>query len=149
MTQQPEQPFVGGKAETPDEAKRLGAPTLAEDLLLLLFQPGTGTIAGENTLFCTLAGAVLADFGLGDHVRTGSGRGGTTRVRAVEDHPPSDDILRSTWDYLSEKPRGVQTVLAAIGRTRNLSLVSPRSRHCSREAGRFPGSTPRSHGSPP
>ncbi|MEU4406461.1 GPP34 family phosphoprotein [Streptosporangium sp. NPDC023963] len=123
MTQQPEQPFDGGKAETPGEAKRLGAPTLAEDLLLLLFQPnsglrsGTGTIAGENTLFYTLAGAVLADLGLGDHVRTDSGWGGTTRVEAVEDHPPSDDILRFTWDYLSEKPRGVQTVLAAVGPT--------------------------------
>ncbi|WP_410810761.1 GOLPH3/VPS74 family protein [Micromonospora sp. 067-2] len=123
MTQQPEEPPVGGRSETPGEAKRLGPPTLAEDLLLLLFQPnsglrsGTGTIAGENTLFYTLAGAVLADLGLGDHVRTGSGRAGTTRVEAVEDHPPSDDILRSAWDYLSAKPRGVQTVLAAIGPT--------------------------------
>ncbi|MFF3437938.1 GPP34 family phosphoprotein [Streptosporangium sp. NPDC002721] len=124
MTQQPEHPFTGftgGEAETPGAAKRLGAPTLAEDLLLLLFQPnsglqaGTGTIAGENTLFYTLAGAVLADLGLGGHVRTDSGRVGTTRVGAVEDHPPSDVILRFAWDYLSEKPRGVQTVLAAIG----------------------------------
>ncbi|MER5650611.1 GPP34 family phosphoprotein [Streptosporangium sp. NPDC002524] len=123
MTQQPERPLVGGEAETPGATGRLGAPTLAEDLLLLLFQPnsglrsGTGTIAGENTLFYTLAGAVLADLGLGEHVRTDSGRAGTTRVRAVEDNPPSDDILRLTWDYVSEKPRGVQTVLAAIGPT--------------------------------
>ncbi|GAA3720359.1 hypothetical protein GCM10022224_102940 [Nonomuraea antimicrobica] len=129
MNQQPDEPFVGGETETPGEAKRLGAPTLAEDLLLLLFQPasglqaGTGTIAGENTLFYTLAGAVLADLALGQHVRTGTGRGGTTRVEAVEDRPPSDDILRSAWDYVSQKPRGVQTVLAAIGPTLRSPLL--------------------------
>ncbi|WP_066367518.1 GOLPH3/VPS74 family protein [Herbidospora mongoliensis] len=104
------------------ETEPLGAPTLAEDLLLLLFQPdagsqGTGIIAGENTLFYVLAGAVLADLGLGEHVRTVPGRGGSTRVEAVADHPPSDPILRSAWDYLAEKPRGVQTALAAIGPT--------------------------------
>ncbi len=43
------------------------------------------------------AGAVLADLGLGEHVRTGTGRMGTTTVEAVAD-----------------KPRGVQTVLAAL-----------------------------------
>jgi hypothetical protein len=90
-------------------------PTLPEDLLLLLFQPDSGTIAGENTLFYTLAGAVLADLGLSGNVRTVSGRGGSTQVEAVADRPPSDDILRLTWDYVAEKPRGVQTVLAAMG----------------------------------
>ncbi|RKN45285.1 GOLPH3/VPS74 family protein [Micromonospora endolithica] len=90
---------------------RPDAPTLAEDLLLLLFQPRSGTIAGENTLFYVLAGAVLADLALGEHLTTAERR----RVRSVEGHPPSDEILRSAWDYLSEKPRGVQTTLAAIG----------------------------------
>ncbi|WP_269476245.1 GOLPH3/VPS74 family protein [Phytohabitans suffuscus] len=40
-------------------------------------------------------------------------RGG--KVETVEGHAPSDAILRSAWDYLSKKPRGVQTALAAIG----------------------------------
>ncbi|MET7959630.1 GPP34 family phosphoprotein [Micromonospora zamorensis] len=114
MAQQPEEPQTDGRAEA-------RPPTLAEDLLLLLFQAnaglrGTGVIAGENTLFYVLAGAVLADLGLGEHVRTVPGRGGV-RVEAVADSPPSDDILRSTWGYLAEKPRGIQTVLAAIGPT--------------------------------
>jgi hypothetical protein len=91
------------------------APTLAEDLLLLLFQPDSGHIAGENTLFYVLGGAVLADLALGDHVRTERGRAGGTVVEAVADRPPADDILRSAWDYVVPKPRGVQTVLAAIG----------------------------------
>ncbi|RIV40285.1 GOLPH3/VPS74 family protein [Micromonospora radicis] len=85
--------------------------TLAEALLLLLFQPGSGTIAGENTLFYVLAGAVLADLALDEHLDTTS----PGRVGAVPGRAPSDDLLRPAWDYLSEKPRMVQTVLAAIG----------------------------------
>ncbi|MCG5445924.1 GPP34 family phosphoprotein [Micromonospora sp. NIE79] len=90
---------------------RSDAPTLVEDLLLLLFQPRSGTIAGENTLFYVLGGAVLADLALGDHLTTAD-RG---RLRSVADHPPSDGLLRPAWDYLAEKPRGVQTALAAVG----------------------------------
>ncbi|MFI5835403.1 GPP34 family phosphoprotein [Micromonospora sp. NPDC051300] len=90
---------------------RLDAPTLVEDLLLLLFQPASGTIAGENTLFYVLGGAVLADLALGEHLTT-TDRG---RVSGVAGHPPPDDLLRPAWTYLAEKPRGVQTALAAIG----------------------------------
>ncbi|WP_431930504.1 GOLPH3/VPS74 family protein [Micromonospora sp. RP3T] len=91
--------------------RRSDPPTLVEDLLLLLFQPGSGTIAGENTLFYVLGGAVLADLALGDHLAT-EARG---RIRSVAGHPPSDDLLRPAWDFLSAKPRGAQTALAAIG----------------------------------
>ncbi|WBB56175.1 GPP34 family phosphoprotein [Verrucosispora sp. WMMD573] len=93
------------------ETTRPGAPTLVEDLLLLLFQPRSGTIAGENTLFYVLAGAVLADLALADRVTVGNRR----KVEIAEGQAPSDELLRPAWDYLSEKPRGVQTVLAAIG----------------------------------
>ncbi|WDZ83959.1 GOLPH3/VPS74 family protein [Micromonospora cathayae] len=91
--------------------ERTNPPTLVEDLLLLLFQPASGTIAGENTLFYVLGGAALADLALGDHLTT-TGRG---RVSSVAGHPPPDGLLRPAWDYLAEKPRGVQTALAAIG----------------------------------
>ena len=89
--------------------------SMAEDLLLLLFQPDSGTVAGENTLFYVLGGAVLADLALGEQVLTEPGRGGTTLVRAVERRPPADDLLKSAWDYVLPEPRGVQTVLAAVG----------------------------------
>ncbi|MCI4066047.1 GPP34 family phosphoprotein [Micromonospora sp. R77] len=85
--------------------------TLVEDLLLLLFQPASGTIAGENTLFYVLGGAVLADLALGDHLTT-TAQG---RVGGVAGRPPADRLLRPAWDYLADKPRGVQTALAAIG----------------------------------
>ncbi|GGL06813.1 hypothetical protein Sme01_67190 [Sphaerisporangium melleum] len=119
MTDQHRHLGAGGSGEPGGKAS-LGEPTLAEDLLLLLFQPdaglrsGTGGIAGETTLYYVLAGAVLADLALGDHVRTTSGRLGTT-VEAVAENPPSDHLLRTSWEYVADKPRGVQTVLAAIG----------------------------------
>ncbi|MBQ1028866.1 GPP34 family phosphoprotein [Glycomyces sp. NPDC047369] len=92
-------------------ASRSDTPTLVEDLLLLLFQPRSGTIAGENTLFYVLGGAVLAELALDEHLTT-TDRG---RVSGVPGHPPSDSLLRPAYDYLAEKPRGVQTALAAIG----------------------------------
>lgn len=99
------------------------APTLAEDLLLLLFQPESGTIAGENTLFYPLAGAVLTDLALQNKVTTTTSRVGTVIVEPVAGQAPSDVIYRSTWDYISAKPRGIQTVLAAIGPTLRQPLL--------------------------
>lgn len=86
-------------------------PTLAEDLLLLLFQPPSGTIAGENTLFHVLGGAVLAELSLHGHLQVAaSGRLETVGARA-----PQDALLRPAWEYVDEKPRRAQTVLAAAG----------------------------------
>lgn len=103
--------------QQPQEARvsQSTRPTLAEDLLLVLFQPESRTIAGENTLFYVLAGAVLAELALGEHVRTEGGPIGTIRVAAIESNRPSDEILLRGWDYVADKPRNVQTVLAAIG----------------------------------
>jgi hypothetical protein len=95
--------------------KDLSAPTLAEDLLLVLFQPDSGAIAGENTLYYVLAGAVLAELAFNESVTTTTTRTGSARVEAVEGRAPPDDILRSAWDYAADKPRRVQTMLAAIG----------------------------------
>ncbi|MEO3798199.1 GPP34 family phosphoprotein [Nonomuraea sp. B10E15] len=72
---------------------------------------------GESTLYYVLAGAVLADLARGGHVRSGTGRMGTVTVEAVADNPPSDHLLRASWEYVAHRPRGVQTVLAAMGPT--------------------------------
>ena len=98
-----------------DASTKLGAPLVAEDLLLLLFQPRHGTIAGENTLFYVLAGGVLTDLAFGNHLATPEGKAGGVKVGVNDTPPPSDSILREAWDYISEKPRNVQTVVAAIG----------------------------------
>lgn len=89
-------------------------PTLAEDLLLLLFQPESGSIAGEGTLYYVLAGAVLTDLGFGEHIRS-SGTGGAHPIEAISSNPPADHLLRAGWEYLSDRPRDVQDFLAAIG----------------------------------
>lgn len=98
-----------------------GEPTIAEDLLLLLFQPdaglgpGRGAIAGEGTLFYVLAGAVVAELALGGHVRATAN--GAHAVEVVEDRPPTDALLRAAWNYVAVRPRGVQSVLASVGPT--------------------------------
>lgn len=92
---------------------RLGAPTLAEDLLLL-----TGlahTPAPAPALAPALAEAVLAELRLGEHVRMDPGRAGAVRVTAVADRPPPDDVLRLVWDYVAVMPRDVRAALTTIG----------------------------------
>lgn len=98
--------------------------TLAEDLLLLLFQPDSGVIAGETTLFYTLGGAVLADLALQGSVTARTTRGGNVAVEAVGDAAPSDEIYWPAWDYISERSRGVQTILPAIGPKLRQPLLS-------------------------
>lgn len=92
-------------------------PTLAEDLLLLLFQPDSGTIAGETTLYYVLGAAVLAEMALGDGITATTERHGTVTVAAVQRGRPSDELFHSAWEYVSGRPRGVQAVLASIGPT--------------------------------
>ncbi|WP_233493716.1 GOLPH3/VPS74 family protein [Desertihabitans brevis] len=93
------------------------APTLAEDLLLLLFKPRSGTIAAEGTLYYALAGALLADLALDGRVRTSTRWSGAVEVAAVPGTEPDDELLRTAWRYVADRTRGVQTVLAAIGPT--------------------------------
>ncbi|GAA1915497.1 hypothetical protein GCM10009775_04980 [Microbacterium aoyamense] len=99
---------------TPDKATatRHG---IADDLMLALFDPESGTIAGEGTLFYVLAGALLSDLALEGFVRTeGNGLGGPL-VLAEGDTAPDDELLRMGWQYVADKPHRVQTVLAAVG----------------------------------
>ena len=120
-------------------------PLIAEDLLLLLFDPRSGTIAGEGTLFYTLAGAVLADLAAGGHIEvdqdtTPAGR----RVRAVAAAPPPDPLLREPWDRLTRKPRTTQVLLAEIGPTLRDPLLDRLvlAGHIGRERGRLLGILP-------
>ncbi|HTN58329.1 MAG TPA: GPP34 family phosphoprotein [Protaetiibacter sp.] len=94
-----------------------GERLVAEDLMLLLFQPESGSIAGEGTLYYVLAGAVLAELGLEDVVRTATSRIGTSTVEAREGTRPNDALLRRAWDYVDGRPRGLQSILAAVGPT--------------------------------
>lgn len=101
----------------PDDSRPQRTGTLlTEDVVLTLFDPDSGTIAGENTLFYILGGAVLADLSAqGRAVSEDAGLRGVL-VRASGD-APDDDLLRPAWDYIAEKPRGIQGALAGIGPT--------------------------------
>ncbi|WP_454860061.1 GOLPH3/VPS74 family protein [Promicromonospora soli] len=103
-------------AERADDAPRerpSDEPLLVEDVLLLLFQPSSGVIVGENYLYYVLGGAVVADLTLRDLTEAQEGR--LVRRVAAQGDAPHDDILRAAWAYLATKPRGVRTVIAAIG----------------------------------
>jgi hypothetical protein len=89
---------------------------IVEDVLLLLFQPSSGTIAGEGTLFYVLGGAVLTDLALDERIELDDGSGLTgRRVRAVGSVPPADPLLAQVWHRIAEKPRSAQTLLAEVG----------------------------------
>lgn len=110
------EPQASADPNTPSgDAERISPdPLLVEDTLLLLFQPDSGTIAGENILFYVLGGAVLGDLALAGRVETQK-RALSTRVSATGEGPLPDPLLDPAWSFLSPKPRGVQTALAAIG----------------------------------
>ena len=108
MTDNQDQPVETGATAWQDPP---AGPLLVDDVLLLLFQPSSGTIAGENTLFYVLGGAVLAELALCGLTRVDeSGR----RVAAIGAEP-SNDVLGSGWRYIATKPRNAQSVIAAIG----------------------------------
>ncbi|MGO3884682.1 MAG: GOLPH3/VPS74 family protein [Mycetocola sp.] len=93
----------------------LGEPLVVEDLLLLLFKPDSGSIAGENILFYVLGGAVLTDLTLANSVTVERAGLRGTVAQTVDGARPSDELLHSAWDYLDGTPRAVQTLLAAVG----------------------------------
>jgi hypothetical protein len=100
-----------------DDARRerpLGESLLVEDVLLLLFQPSSGTIAGETFLYNVLGGAVLADLALRDLTEVEESGRLIHRV-AARGVAPDDAILRASWDYLAARSRGVHATIAAIG----------------------------------
>lgn len=108
-------PHAADAASDTEKSNRAASdPLLAEDLMLVLFQPDSGTISGEGTLFYVLAAAVLVELAQRGEVGVEDAgmRGAIVRAGAT---PPADDVLRGAWDAIADKPRNVQTVLAAVG----------------------------------
>jgi hypothetical protein len=83
-------------------------PLLVEDVLLLLFQPDSGTIAGENILFYVLGGAILGDLALSGRVEVRPHGVLSSRVHAVGSPKSADELVASALSYVAEKPRKVQ-----------------------------------------
>ncbi|WP_239064992.1 GPP34 family phosphoprotein [Streptomyces sp. S4.7] len=94
-----------------------GQGPIVEDLLLLMFDDTSGTIAGEGTLYYTLGGAVLVELGVGKYVRVDENDQGLNglKVHAVAGDPPADPLLRGAYQKVADRKRGVQTLLIEIG----------------------------------
>jgi len=119
---------------------------LAEDFLLLLFDAKSGVFHGEGmTLFHTLAGAVLAELALDGRVEIDAAMSWRGRqVRAVAGDPPTDPLLRETWDRVSQKPTDVQSLILEIGPPLRAAVVDRLvdSGHIRREKRKFLGLIP-------
>ncbi|WP_240694919.1 GPP34 family phosphoprotein [Cryobacterium sp. SO1] len=88
-----------------------GEATLPEALMLLLFDPRNGTIAGEGLpLMYTLGGAVLTELALRKHIELD----GKRSVRAVGD-APADPLLGGAWDRIPTTARGMRSLVIDIG----------------------------------
>lgn len=116
MTTNDDVPATEGNQTESGEPDTIPAErTLVEDVLLLLFQPDSGTIAGENILFYILGGAAVAELALTGRAEPRPTGLFSKPIHSIGTVPPTDELLAPAWDYLTEKPRGAQTVLAAIG----------------------------------
>ena len=92
-------------------------PLLAEDVLLLLFDPKNGVFRGEgSTLFHILAGAVLTELAINNQVEindrtTLRGR----EVRVIAGNAPVDPLLLTTWERIEKRPTDVHSLILEIG----------------------------------
>lgn len=95
----------------------LGPPLIAEDLLLLLFDPSAGVIAGEGTLFWALGGAILTELALNQQVVLHDrGPLRSDGVATADDIAgPTDRLLRASWEQAANKSLGAQGFLALVG----------------------------------
>jgi hypothetical protein len=92
------------------------APALAEDILLLLFDPRTGTIAGEgNNLFHTLAGAVLVELAFQERIDIDERTTFKGRQVHAAGEAPTDPILREVWERIERKSTDVHSLILEIG----------------------------------
>lgn len=132
---------------SPDGDERLpNEPALVEDLLLLLFDPDSGTIAGEGTLFYVLAGAVLAELAASGRVVVhASTLAGGEIVRVADGgQPPDDALLKGAYNYVARKPTSAQELPASIGPGLRAPVLDRlvRRGYIRKERGRFLGIIP-------
>lgn len=89
---------------------------VVEDLALLLFDPRTGAVVGDGMpLFHVLAGAVLVDLVLADHVRLERPHRGVDRVRTLGGARPEEPLLSVAWDEIDRRPMDVYTMVLVLG----------------------------------
>jgi hypothetical protein len=123
------------------------APLIAEDLMLVLLNPDAGVFRGEGSaLFHALAGAVLTELAIEGHITIDLERSilHGRPVHAVKSAPPTDPLLRGTWDRLDRTSTDVYSLILEIGPTLRAPFVDRlvERGHLRREKRRFLGLIP-------
>jgi hypothetical protein len=86
--------------------------SLPEGVMLLLFNPRNGTIAGEGLpLMYTLGGAMLTELATRGHIELDIVR---RSAHAVGD-APADQLLRGAWERIPTVSRGTRSIVVDIG----------------------------------
>ena len=120
-------------------------PLVAEDLLLVLFDPSSGTFRGEGSaLFHALAGAVLTELVLTGQVQIDDRSVLRGRVVSAAGDPPADPLLRTTWERLTKRPTDAYALILEIGPSMRAAFVERlvERGHLRREPRRFLGLFP-------
>ncbi|MFD6138515.1 GPP34 family phosphoprotein [Promicromonospora sp. NPDC060271] len=94
--------------------------TLPEAVMLLLFDPRSGTFTGEGlSLMYTLGGAILIELAARGHIELDHEQ---RRARAVG-HGPEDSLLRGAWERVPRSTTGIRGLVVDIGtRSRESTL---------------------------
>jgi hypothetical protein len=118
-----------------------GEATLPEALMLVLFNPRNGTIAGEGlNLMYALGGAMITELAMQGHIELDQTK---RKARRVGDGPASS-LLRGAWNRVPEQNTGIRSLVIDIGtRSRETTLDRLIERgDINKEARRFLGFIP-------
>lgn len=91
---------------------------IAEDLLLLLLDDEDGTLVQQSFVDQALAGAVLAELALEEHVvlRERRGWGAKPHVVPADGAAPDDEVLAHALGVVAERPRDAGGLLRPLGK---------------------------------
>ncbi|PWD49432.1 GPP34 family phosphoprotein [Serinibacter arcticus] len=92
---------------------------IAEDVMLLLLDDATGSVAGSSAVHYTLGGAVLVELALAERVwiEPSGSAWRTARVHPVPGAPPlADPLLQGALGIVAEKPRSAQDLVNRLGK---------------------------------
>jgi hypothetical protein len=90
---------------------------VAEDLLLLLLDDESGSLAASSQVQVALGGAVLAELALTESVVVGEKTGMWRTAKVVPaGTPPADPVLAEAWAEVAEKERSAQDLVSRLGK---------------------------------
>ena len=91
---------------------------IAEDLLLLLLDDESGTLAQSDKIQPVLGGALLIELALAERIEVGEKTRlwSTAKVAVIDGAPVDDPLLLTAIETIGEKPRGAQDLVGRLGK---------------------------------